>query len=59
MGKTRIRAMELVRKIRDRQAKQLAGKSEPEVIAFYGRAGEAAREAAKTRGRRRSSAPAV
>jgi hypothetical protein len=38
-----IRAVELVRQIRDQQAQQLADKSEAEIIAFFRRAGEAAR----------------
>jgi hypothetical protein len=58
MAKTKIRAVELVRKIRDRQAKQLVGKSAAEIIAFYRRAGQAALNAAKPRGRRRSGAQA-
>ena len=37
-----VRAVEMVRRIRDRQAKALAGKSAAEVIAFYRAAGEAA-----------------
>ncbi len=44
-----IRAVELVRRIRDEQAQQLASKSEAEVIAFFRRAGEAARKAAQER----------
>ena len=42
MKGTRIRAVEMVRRIRDRQAKALAGKSAAEVIAFYRAAGNAA-----------------
>ena len=44
-----IRAVELVRRIRDEQARQLEGKSDDEVIAFFRRAGEAARKAAQER----------
>ena len=44
-----IRAVELVRRIRDEQALQLAGKSDEEVIAFFRRAGDAARKAAEER----------
>ena len=42
MKGTRVRAVDMVRRIRDRQAKALAGKSAAEVIAFYRAAGEAA-----------------
>ena len=42
MKGTRVRAVEMVRRIRDRQAKALAGKSAAEVIAFYRAAGNAA-----------------
>lgn len=45
-----IRAVEMVRRIRDELARELAGKSDAEVISFYRRAGDAARESAK-RGR--------
>ena len=38
----RVRAVDMVRRIRDRQAKALAGKSAAEVIAFYRAAGKAA-----------------
>ena len=39
-----IRAVELVRRIRDELARELAGKSDEEIIAFYRKAGDAARE---------------
>ena len=42
MKQTDIHAVDMVRKIRDRHAKALAGKSEAEIIAFYRAAGEAA-----------------
>ena len=42
MKATRMRAVEMVRRIRDRHARQLAGKTDTEVIAFYRAAGEAA-----------------
>ncbi len=42
MKGTRVRAVDMVRRIRDRQAKALAGKSAAEVIAFYRAAGQAA-----------------
>ena len=48
MSKTKpIRAVEMVRQIRDELARELAGKSEAEIIAFYSKAGNAARELAK------------
>lgn len=42
MKARRIHAVEMVRKIRDRQSRRLAGKTPDEVIAFYRAAGEAA-----------------
>jgi nucleosome binding factor SPN SPT16 subunit len=42
-----IRAVEMVRRIRDELARELAGKSEAEIIAFYRKAGDAARESAR------------
>ena len=42
MKGTRVRAVDMVLRIRDRQAKTLAGKSAAEVIAFYRAAGQAA-----------------
>jgi hypothetical protein len=48
MSKTKpIRAVEMVRQIRDELARELAEKSEAEIIAFYSKAGNAAREMAK------------
>ena len=48
MSKTKpIRAVEMVRRIRDELAHELAGKADAEIIAFYSKAGNAAREAAK------------
>ncbi len=44
MKAPKLRAVEMVRRIRDRQARQLAGKTEAEIIAFYRAAGEAAKE---------------
>jgi len=46
---TPIRAVDLIRRIRDEQAGQLAGKSNEEIIAFFRRAGEEARKAAQSR----------
>lgn len=57
MKGTRVRAVNMVRRIRDRQAKALAGKSTAEVIAFYRSAGVAAtKEAASSVHRRRTPA---
>ena len=53
MKAPRIRAVGLVRKIRDRQARRLAGKSPEEVIAFYRAAGEAAMQDAERRSKPR------
>jgi len=48
MSKTKpIRAVEMVRQIRDELVRELAGKSKAEIIAFYSKAGNAARELAK------------
>ena len=44
---TQIRAVEMVRRIRDDLAHELAGKSDAEIIAFYRRAGDAARQSVK------------
>ena len=56
MKATRLRAVEMVRRIRDRHARQLAGKTEAEIIAFYRAAGDTAmadlRRRAKTTKRR-------
>ena len=41
--------MDLVRRIRDDLAQQLAGKSSEEIIAFFRQAGEEARKAVKNR----------
>ena len=35
MKATKLRTVEMVRRIRDRRARQLAGKTETEIIAFY------------------------
>jgi hypothetical protein len=47
--KTQIKAVEMVRRIRDEQARLLEGKSPAEIIAFFRKAGEAARREAKRR----------
>jgi len=46
---TEIRAVEMVRRIRDKQAEMLAGKSNAEIIAFFHEAGEAARQKAQSK----------
>jgi len=46
MKGTSVRAVNMVRRIRDRQAKALAGKSAAEVIAFYRAAGDEAKQVA-------------
>ena len=50
-----IKAVELVRKIRDEQAAALAGKSADEVLAFFHRAAETARKDARRRMQRPAS----
>jgi hypothetical protein len=45
--KTQIKAVEMVRRIRDEHAQMLAGKSKAEIIAFFRKAGETARQEAK------------
>lgn len=49
MKAPKLRAVDMVRKIRDRQARRLAGKSAAEIIAFYQTAGEAAMRDAEDR----------
>ena len=44
-----IKAVDVVRRIRDDQARELAGKTEAEVIQFFHRAGEVAKRAAEER----------
>lgn len=53
MKAPRIRAVDMVRKIRDRQTRLLAGKSPDEVVAFYRAAGEAATQDAEHRSKLR------
>ena len=48
-----IRAVELVRRIRDEQAAALRGKSDEAVIAFFRRAAEQARDDARRRREKR------
>lgn len=56
MKAPKISTVEMVRKIRDRQARRLAGKSPEEVIAFYRAAGEAAMQDAERRSKLRRRA---
>lgn len=49
MKATKLRAVEMVRRIRDRHARQLTGKTEAEIIGFYRAAGEAAMEEVRRR----------
>ena len=53
MKATRVRAVEMVRRIRDRHARILKGKTSTEIIAFYGAPGEAAMENARQRSKTR------
>lgn len=58
MDKTEeIRAVEVVRRIRDQQARQLEGKPEAEIVEFFNRAGDEARRRAGTREQRATSVP--
>ena len=49
MKAPRIRAVDMVRTIRDRHARRLGGKSPEEIIAFYRAAGDAAMRDAERR----------
>ncbi len=51
MKGAKIKAMEMVRRIRDRHARALAHKKPSEVITFYRKAGQAALEQVKQRSR--------
>ena len=53
MRAPRIHAVEMVRKIRDRHARRLAGKSPDEIIAFYRAPGVAATQDAERRSKLR------
>ena len=52
--KTQIKAVDMVRRIRDEQAQMLAGKSKSEIMAFFKIAGEAVRKKVKSRQSARS-----
>ena len=58
MEKNEIRAVEVVRRIRDEHAALLAGKSDAEVLEFFRQAGRAAREEARKRAVARPGAAA-
>jgi len=63
MGKkTDIDAVEVVRRIRDRQAELLRGKSDEEIIEFFRKAGESFRKRPRSKSRasanKRMQAPA-
>ena len=47
--KTEIRSVQMVRRIRDEMASILEGKSHAEIIAFFKKAGDVARQEAKHR----------
>ena len=47
MKKVQIKAVDMVRSIRDNQAQMLAGKSRAEIIEFFKKAGEAVRNEAE------------
>ena len=53
MKTTRIHTVEMVRKIRDRQARRLAGRTPEQIIAFYRAAGDSAMRDAQQRARTR------
>jgi hypothetical protein len=56
-AKSEIHAVALVREIRDRMAGELAGKTDAEIIAFFRRAGAAARKKRKGNARRGRGRP--
>jgi hypothetical protein len=53
MNSRTIRAVDMVRQIRDRHARLLTGKTPDEVIAFYRAAGDAAMQDARERAKPR------
>jgi hypothetical protein len=53
MKTSRIHTVEMVRKIRDRQARRLAGRTPEQIIAFYRAAGDSAMRDAQQRARTR------
>lgn len=50
----RLRTVEMVRRIRDRHARQLAAKTDTEIIAFYRAAGKAAMDDVRKKSRSRA-----
>jgi hypothetical protein len=56
MKAPKIRAVDMVRRIRDRHARLLTGKTTAEIIAFYRAAGEAAMRDARERAKPRRKA---
>ncbi len=55
MAMSEIAALDMIRRIRDDQAVDLTGKSETEIIEFFRKATEAAREEAEKLARRPAS----
>ena len=53
MKRTKLHAVEMVRRIRDHQAEKLAGKVPEDVIAFFRRAGTSSLQAATGRRRKK------
>jgi hypothetical protein len=53
MKRTNLHAVEMVRRIRDQQAKKLAGKAPEDIIAFFRRAGKSSLQAASGRRRKK------
>ena len=53
MKTTKVHAVEMVRRIRDKQAEKLADKTPQEVLAFFRRAGKATLRAASGRRRKK------
>ena len=54
MEKNEMRAVDLVRRIRDQHVRSLAEKSDAEVLEFFRQAGQAAREEVRKRAGQRS-----
>lgn len=53
-GKTKIKSLEMVRRIRDEMAKDLRGKSHTEIIEFFRNAGTRSRKGRRPHGSLRS-----
>ncbi len=54
MKRTKLHAVEMVRRIRDQQAAKLADRTPEDIIAFFRRAGEASLQAASGRRQRKA-----